>query len=149
VNGFSEAAVTSAVQMLRGVVAGFPQLSQAKFGVIYNCARDHGAPGFDSYDWVGCDNFQAGCNALEQLTANFPIPANSTKRYMIVPGGSFGQNPDCFVTRAQRDPQVVAVVPFMWQSDPSDNPGIRDDAGQRSAYCQAGRTLTGQQPGPC
>ena len=148
----SDQEMLQALQMLRGVIAGIPKLAQAKFGVFYNC-NSGSRPGLSSFDWIGCDNYDAGCNAIDQLTdpnGNFQI--RSDQRYMIIPGGAdpWHEDPTCAVQKAQANSRIVAVVPFIWQTVTDQGNtyrGIREN-GMRSAYCQAGRTLTGQN-GSC
>jgi len=81
---------------------------------------------------------------MSDLRSRFPIGAN--QRYMVVPGGYRGQDPGCFVSVAESDSRVVAIIPFIWQSF-SGGTGIRDN-GMRSTYCQAGRSVIGK-PGAC
>src|SRR5258708_32198440 len=67
--------MTAAIQMLRGVIANIPELSQAKFGVFYNC-NTADKPGLAAFDWIGCDDYGADCGAISELTSRFSIRAD-------------------------------------------------------------------------
>lgn len=124
---------------VRAAMAGYPEL-RAGLAVIYAC---RGAwPGVADFEWLGCDDYDSGCGAL---TAFYPkIPVRAGQRLLVVPGGSspWRQDPACFLSFAERDSRVVAIVAFAWQTvtDGATHAGIREN-GMRALYEQAGRTV--------
>lgn len=144
VNGWTDDQVTAAVKALRAAMAPIPELANAKLGVIYNCSSG-AQPGIKSFDWIGCDNYDAGCKALQQLSS---FPLTEGQRLMVVPGGAdpWRQDPTCFLSYAEGNPKVVAIVPFIWQTAAGHN-GIRVNP-TRPLYCRTGRTVVGNAH-PC
>jgi len=65
---------------------------------------------------------------------------------MLIPGGAdpWRQDPACFVAYAHANPQVVAIVGFLWNTVGSMI-GIRDN-GMNETYSAAGRKLKGVTP---
>lgn len=141
----SDAEVTAMLGWLRGVLRGFPALSGAPVGVIYSCASGR-RPGMAAYDWVGCDDYAAGCrvNAPSGAYDDLERAMRPGQRLMVVPGGAdpWRQDPACFEARAHSDPRVVMIVPFIWQDHaaPGVGTGIRSN-GLRRLYCEAGRKV--------
>lgn len=154
VHGYTDAQMTAAITAIRAAAKPYAEFAGAKLAVIYNC-RSPMKPGLASFDWIGCDNYGAGCAALDELSA---IPLTSGQRLMVVPGGAdpWRQDPACFTSFAERTPSVIAIVPFIWFDDYSDitrpgsgPKGIRSN-GMRPLYCQAGRTAVAPgEPAGC
>lgn len=136
--------MTAANVAIRAAMATVPQLAGAKLGVIYNCATLQ-PPGLKTFDWVGCDAYEAGCGAASGTVIFALSPA---QRVMVVPGGAdpWRQDPACFLSYAETHPNVVAVIPFIWQTA-DGHTGIRENP-TRPLYCAAGRTITGNTQ-PC
>lgn len=139
----SDAAVTAKNAMIRRVAGEFPALAGIKLAVIYASAR----PGIASYDWVGFDDYNAGCAVLGGAYDELKAALRPDQRILLVPGGAdpWRQDPACFAARAHADPQVVAVVPFIWfdQADRGVGAGIRSNP-TRKLYCEMGRVMTGR-----
>lgn len=144
--GWSDEDAAAMSAAVRSAMATFPEL-HAGLAVVYACRGDY--PGAGSFDWIGCDDYDSGCGAL---TTFYPgLPLKGAQRLMVLPGGAdpWRQDPACFLSFAERDPRVVAIVPFIWQTVPG-NAGIREN-GMRAIYCQAGRTVVahGASAGGC
>jgi hypothetical protein len=151
----SDAQVTAANATLRRVMASFPQLEQTKLAVIYTAGNQR--PGIASYDWVGFDDYDRGCIALDNGYPALKAQLRPDQRLMIVPGGAdpWRQDPACFFAKAQLDQQVIAIVPFIWFDNWEDitkaggTKGIRSN-GMANVYCIAGRrTITGDPRADC
>ena len=135
VAGKSDAWVKEMVAMTRRAAAKFSAIAQAPVAVFYGPGGK--TPGIEAFDWIGRDNYGAGPQIL---------PLETHQRLMLIPGGAspWRESPDSFVSYAQTHPEVIAVVPFIWQW-PSKPPseGIKGN-GMASAYRAAGKTLTGR-----
>lgn len=143
--GKSDDEVRATNVMLRRVAGEFPALAGVRLAVIYAGANDF--PGVSSYDWVGFDDYGAGCAVLGAPYGALKAALRPDQRIMLVPGGAdpWRQDPACFAARAHADPQVVAVVPFIWFDNAAAGvgPGIRSNP-TRPLYCQMGRVITGR-----
>jgi hypothetical protein len=134
--------------MLRRVAADFPELAEVKLAVIYAPTRVKGTwPGVETYDWVGFDDYDnrerifLGAGGEYGMLKHVLRP---DQRILLVPGGvdPWRQDPAAFLAKAETDPQVIAIIPFIWQdlSDPGAGLGIRSN-GLRQLYCEAGKTV--------
>lgn len=133
---------------VRAAMATFPEL-HAALAVVYACRASW--PGIADFDWIGCDDYDSGCAAL---TRYYPtMPADPAHRLIVLPGGAspWRQDPACFLSYAEANPRVVAIVPFVWQTvtDGATYTGIREN-GTRTLYCEAGRAVVAPgQPDGC
>lgn len=136
--------VLAMLRWLREELAAFPALSRAPVGVFYACSTGR-RPGLAGFDWVGCDDYDRGCSVLEGGVRELAQALRPDQRLMLIPGGvdPWRQDPACFEARAHADPQVVALVPFLWQDYAAAGlgPGIRSNPTRR-LYCEAGRKIT-------
>lgn len=127
--GISDATANRVNTDIRGVSSEFPELSGVKLAVIYS---DHARPGFVTYDWVAWDRYGAGLGALSLYTQLLP-----GQRKMLLPGGSYGEDPGPWLTAACADPLVVAIIGFLWV-DGGPVTGIRSN-GMAPLYRAAGQ----------
>lgn len=138
-----EIEVTAMLAWLRGVMAGFPALSGAPVGVIYACSSGL-RPGIASFDWIGCDDYDAGCVVLGATYTALVARMRPDQRLMLVAGGAdpWRQDPACFEARAHGDPRVAMLIGFAWQdrAAPGVGAGIRSN-GTRKLYCESGRKV--------
>lgn len=137
--------VASMNAAVRQAMTPFPEL-HAALAVVYACNGSW--PGFSSFDWIGCDDYDSGCGVLTGAYKTLLSRLANGQRAMVLPGGSdpWRQDPACFLNFAERDSRVVAIVPFIWQTvtDGQTFRGIREN-GMRTLYCQAGRSIV--EPG--
>lgn len=124
---------------VRGAMGAFPEL-HAALAAVYACSAAW--PGIASFDWIGCDDYDSGCGVLSAVYPRMPVAPG--QRLIVFPGGAspWRQDPACFLSFAERDSRVVAVVAFLWQTvtDGSTFTGIREN-GMRALYEQAGRSV--------
>lgn len=140
----SDAEVTAQNAVLRRVLPDYglpPTLA-----VIYACDTGR-QPGFASYDWIGCDHYPSGCGVLAKYIDPIKAKLRVGQRLLIVPGGAdpWRQDPACFENYANREPAVVAVVPFLWQTTTDQGvtyTGIRDNP-TRALYVETGKRIKG------
>lgn len=137
---WSDADATAAIAAVRRAMATVHL--NAAVAVIYAC-KPSTRPGSAAADWIGCDDYDSGCGALGRFYDGWDLKAG--QRFILLPGGAdpWRQDPACFLSRAERDTNVVAVVPFVWQTilDGKNNyRGIREN-GLSQLYCQAGSTV--------
>lgn len=141
VNGKSDAEVLAMNTALRDLAKELgvnPALA-----VIYGCTTGK-RPGLSSYDWIGCDDYGAGCDVANgSRFAALKGQLRPDQRLLLVPGGAdpWRQDPACFATKANADPQVVGILAFLWV-DRDDAKGIGTN-GMRQAYCRVGKAIRG------
>lgn len=149
VAGLSDAEVTATNAAVRRAMAGFHELGGARLAVIYACSTER-RPGLASYDWIGCDHYEAGCRVLTAwlpgLLEAMLATGRTDQRLMVIAGGAdpWRQDPACFERYAHAEPIVVALIGFLWQSIPG-HVGIRDN-GMRRLYCEAGAKIVTGKP---
>lgn len=121
VNGMSDSAVTQANALLRSVMAEYPSLIGKPLAVTYGV---NGTPGLRSYDWAGFDNYNTPIFTNGEYN-NFVSKLSATQRVLLVPGGGdpWRDDPAPFAAKAQSDPRVILILPFIWRAD-SGHPGI-------------------------
>ncbi len=141
----SDAEVAAMLGWLRGVLSGFPALRESPVGVFYSCASGK-RPGMASYDWIGCDDYNAGCAVTRPSGAYDDLlrSMRPSQRLMVIAGGSdpWRQDPACFESYAHGNPRVAMLSAFIWQEVVVDGvgAGIRSN-GLRPLYCAAGRKI--------
>ena len=140
----SDAEVTAGSALVRRVMAEFPEISGARLAVFYACATGR-TPGIASFDWIGCDHYDAGCGVLRDHVPRLGEQLRGDQRLLLIAGGAdpWRQDPACFESFAHRDSRVVALIAFIWQTVTDDGTtyrGIREN-GLRPLYCQAGRKI--------
>ena len=144
--GFSAQQVNTATALARRVLAEFGL--SIPLAVIYTGRETY--PGIESYDWIGFDAY----GEREQIFSNGKYDRLKSKlrpdqRIILVPGGAdvWRQDPSAFLAKAQSDPQVTLIMPFIWRdlADPANGAmlGIRSN-GLAPAYRAIGKTITGK-----
>lgn len=134
----------SAEEIRRGNAA--LRTMMAGFGVSIPLAVIYGAngpyPGIETYDWVGLDNYEYGANVLTRYAE---LHLRPEQRTMLVPGGAdpWRQDPRLFLEYANANPQVVAIIAFIWLDFPAPGVGrgIRSN-GLAPAYVAAAQAIT-------
>lgn len=143
-NAKSEQDLNAAIDIAISVSKEFPELHDVKMVVIY-AAKPYPYVSIERFDWVGVDDYEV----LSEIFVNgtYDNIKRSGKRTIILPGGGFGQDPEQFIRFAHLNPEVIAVVPFVYFT--GENPkdtwiGIGDDRNPlREAYRAAGKALMG------
>lgn len=135
--------------MIRGVAAEFPELAHVKLAVTYTSRGQW--QGLETYDWIGFDDYTKGDAVLWNETwIDLKARLRPEQRIILVPGGAcnWKNRPDAFLAVAQTDPQVIAVMPFLWiDTDPPDpTVGIRSCTETRAAYIDAGTRVINRRP---
>lgn len=148
----SDEQVKEMVSWLRPLMREFPELADTKLWVFYNCSSGK-RPGISVMDAAGCDDYDRGCDvATGSRYLQMKGQLRPDQGLLFPPGGAapWQQDPACFAHRAHSDPQVVAIVSFIWQTvtDGQQFKGIRDIPQQRRLYCEMGRSITGSSL-PC
>jgi len=124
VAGLSDRSVSAVVAQQRQVAAQFVELAGVRIACIYGPGLN--LPGrVASFDWVGFDDYANGPNAVGGELDTFEKLLNINQSVMVVPGGAdpFRTSPDAFYLRAQVDPRILIIMPFLW-TDYSGGQGI-------------------------
>lgn len=133
-----------AVELIRRAASGYPELAGVKLACIYyNENGKSNYPGADLFDLVGLDDYDAGARVLAPGGSFDRLRSRLTRgqRLILVPGGSYGQDPEPFLRYAHAHADVCAIVPFLWQPPAgADMQGIRA-LPVRAAYEAAGAAL--------
>lgn len=128
----TESEVVDMVRMVRSVAAEYQELAQVQVWAIYGNTGK--TPGIAQYDAVGRDNYGAG---PQQIGA-------PNQRLLLVPGGAspWRESPDAYLAEANRNPRVIAIIPFLWQY-PQAGQGLGiSQNGMAPVYRELGLKLT-------
>lgn len=148
--GMSEAEVVAMVSLQRQIAAQFVELNTVSIAVIYG-SQGHNTPGISAFDWVGFDDYDRGAGVLDSEWAAFRSRVRVDQRLILVPGGAspWRTDPVSFLAYANSDPQVVAIVPFIWFDNAGGaGQGIRSN-GMKHSYCITGTAIKGVSPSIC
>lgn len=131
-----------AVAIIRKVANQFHELNGYKLYCIY--AADKELIGQEMFDWIGFDDYDMQSHVLvgDKYRA-LKASLRPDQRTIIIPGGAYGQDPKPFVDFAQSNPEVAAVMPFLWLDDQWGTvgaPGIRSN-GMKDQYINAGKSV--------
>jgi hypothetical protein len=130
VQRLSDDEVKQTVFRLMELVSQYPELAQVKFAVFYG--NTGYVPGISVFDWVGRDNYNSGPQTL---------PLSPNQKLMLIPGGAFGEKPEPFLDFANNHPEVVAIIPFIWEWPKQDHPGIKGSLLEEN-YRNVGKRIT-------
>lgn len=140
----AEKYLPDAVKTIRAVAAEYSELEGVLLGVIYYSRTTFSH--MDLFDVVSYDDYDRGAEILapDGDYERFRASLKPAQRTMLVPGGSFGQSPQPFVDYAMRNPEILAVIPFLWWY-PDHGGEIKSirDLPVRQAHIDAGRQVIG------
>lgn len=139
VNGISNEDMNTANAAVREITVHYPELAGKPLVVVYGV---NGTPGLYSFDWAGFDNYGTPIFTNGEYD-QFVAKLNANQKVIIVPGGSnpWQDNPAPFMAKAQADPRVALIMPFMWfDANPGGTGGIRDN-GMAPAYRAVGTAI--------
>jgi hypothetical protein len=101
---------------IRRVVSNYPALrDRAKLAVIYaGESPDYRA--IEEFDWIGFDDYDKGTSVLGAAYDRLKARLRPDQKGMLVVGGAspWREDPAPFFWAAQNDPQIVAIVSFIW-----------------------------------
>jgi hypothetical protein len=126
VNNVPVARVFEVNALIRRVAADYPAFASARIIGTWNCGGDF--RGIQAHDIVSCDHY----DAREGIFTNGMYATMKSlapdKEIAIIAGGccQWRQDPRPFVDLAMRDPQVIAIIGFVWFDRPG-LPGIRSN----------------------
>lgn len=133
----------AACGLIRAVAADYPELAGVRLMAIYFTERPMAH--MDLFDVVGFDNYKQGARVLQAggLADKILSQLLPHQRLILVPGGSYAQDPSPFIEYALGNPRVFAVVPFLWVSKTDGHAiaGIGERPLMRPVYEQAGRQV--------
>lgn len=145
--GISNADMVAVNSMIRSVMSEYVHLNYKPLAVTYGDRSGKGGPtpGIASFDWCGFDNYGAPIFTNGEYDY-FVSKLTPTQRTTILPGGStpWKQDPTPFYNKAQADPRVVLIFPFMW-FDNGGQQGVKTD-GMAPAYRAVGMPIKAAQP---
>lgn len=138
----------ASIRTCKKVALEFPELTDVKFAVIY-AAKPETYDCIALFDLVGLDDYDNKSKIFTNGTyARLKAQLRSNQKTIIMPGGGFGQDITPFINFAHSNPEVFAVIAFVWFGHMSPNDtwiGIGDDKNPlKSQYVQAGKLLTGK-----
>jgi len=140
-NTTTEIELTKAITIIRKVVLAYPELKDVKLAVIY--AADKKFICQEMYDYVGFDDYDKKSSVLTGQYQELKKSLLPHQKTILVPGGSYGQDPVPFVNFAQANSEVGIVMPFVWFDDTNGNVGangIRSGT-LKQAYINAGKSI--------
>lgn len=131
--GLDDATVTAGNAALREAIVDIPELWNAPFAEFYACATGQ-TPGFASFKWVGCDDYNARC-AVTAAWDGYLARMAPDQVLMAISGGYSGanQDPTCIKAWVSRQSRKVVFIGFTWQATTAGQ-GIRDNPALRPLY---------------
>jgi hypothetical protein len=137
------AVLPECVSILRRVVADYTELN----GVMIGCNYYSGRPKCHTnlFDLVSYDNYGAksGILAPGGEYEQFRATLRPDQKTMLIPGGYRGQDPVPFVNYAQRNPEIWAVVPFIYWAPTGNKENLTSirELPVKAAYIAAGKSI--------
>lgn len=143
---WSDADATAMTAAVRRGMATFPELTKTAIAGTFACDTGR-TPGMAALDWVGCDHYPSGCGVLTKYVEGLRSLLKPGQRLFLLPGGAdpWRQDPACFENYANAHQEVVAIVPFIWQTVTDDGvtyTGIRDNP-TKPLYVEMGQRIKG------
>jgi hypothetical protein len=142
--GLSDGEVKRANWAIRRAASNYSSLSKASIAACYS---NIGWPGFDSYDWVGFDDYKLG-NAIFSPGGRYHEMVSKLKKdqkTLIVPGGAepFKLNPEVFLKKALDDARIIWLMPFLWIRYEINGQNLRGigENDMKSHYVAAGKKI--------
>lgn len=134
--------LSEAIRVLKLVASEYYELIGVKYAVIY-AAKPVSYTCHEEYDYIGVDDYQF----KSQIFTNGTYASIKAlgKQTFIVPGGSFDQDPGPFFNFANGNPEVVAIIPFVWFGPRINSTdewvGIKDQGIRKQAYINVGKSI--------
>ena len=116
-----EAELQKAVTLLKAVAATYSELAGVKYACIYLNKEPFWC--LKEFDVVGVDCYKQKSESLTRGEhARLRKAIDKTwQKTMIIPGASYGHNPDPWLAYAQINKDEVAMlVPFLWTTPPAE-----------------------------
>lgn len=129
------------VNTIKNVCKEYPELANVLLGCIYYNGNARGNE--DLFDVIGFDDYDAKSSIFAPGGDYQKMKANlkEGQKTLIIPGGSYGQDPTPFMNYANGNAEVWAVLPFLWYPPTgADMKGIRD-LSVKDAYIAAGTSV--------
>lgn len=144
-NVADEATLVAAVNIVKKVIATFPELEGVKLLCIYAPGNEPQI-GFYEFDIVGFDDYDKKSTIFADGTyAAMKAKLSPTQQTIILPGGGFGQNPTPFINFAHNNPEVAIICAFVWfgKREPADTwIGIGNPANPlKQQYIECGKEI--------
>lgn len=130
-----------AIRILKAVSLEYKELSGVKYAVIY-AAKPASYTCYEEYDYIGINDYQFKSQIF--INGTYQSIKDLGKQTFLVPGGAFGQDPKPFLNFANSNPEVVAIIPFVWfgpQINADNWIGIRDQEIRKQAYIETGKSI--------
>lgn len=138
----SEAELAKAIFIIRQVAHKFPELDGYKLYMIY--AADKPFICSEQCDWIGFDDYDMKGSVLNgKQYQDLKTSLRGGQKTILIPGGSYGQDPIPFINYAKANTEVAVVLGFLWADDEWGTvgaPGIRSN-GTRDKYINAGKSV--------
>lgn len=101
--------------MIRRVMTSFG--FNVPLSVIYTGGEQY--PGASTYDWIAFDDYDLKENIFNPRSGKYTRMKQRfpDKKFFLIPGGSdpWQQDPAAFLDKANRDPQVIGIISFLWR----------------------------------
>lgn len=132
--------LAGAIALIKKLSAEFPELTGYRLAVIY--AADKPFIGQEMFDLVGFDDYAEKSSILVGQYVALKRSLKPGQKTILVPGGTFFQDPTPFVNFAAQNPEVALVMPFVWFDGAVGLSGIRSN-GMAAQYVAAGKSIIG------
>lgn len=116
--------LTKSVFIVRKVASEFTELTGLKLATFF--AADKPFMGQSLFDWIGYDDYTMKANLmLSKQYKEFVASLRPDQKIMLIPGAAYGQDPIPWMDFAQLNPQVIAVVAFLWLDERNNDVGAK------------------------
>ena len=131
--------------LIRRVAVSYPALVGVQYGCVYysDLPMDH----IELFDVVGFDQYEekSGIFAPGALYERMKKRLRPDQKTWLVPGATYGQDPQPFLNFANGNDEVLGIVPFLWRNPHGDPKfdGIHSMPEMREKYRTAGLKIKG------
>lgn len=139
----------AAIALVRKIADKYPELNGYKIGVSFYFDKPMQHIGL--YDVVGFNNYNAKSGIFrrkwlwkgEGQYFQMKKLLRPDQRTWTYPGGTYGQDPKSFINFAHSNPEVLAIIPFIYSVPPWETTfkGIKDIPEMLAKYREAGLSL--------
>ena len=107
------------IDLIKSVAANYPELVGLKFACIY-AYQPTPYDCIEQFDYVGIDDYSQMSDILvDGSYGALKAMLKPGQKTILLPGGCFGQDPTPFLNFAEGNPEVAAILCFVWFDAPT------------------------------
>lgn len=107
------------IDLIKKVAADYPELAGLKLACIY-AYQPQTYDCIEQFDYVGIDDYSQMADILvDGSYATLKAMLKPGQKTIIIPGGAFGEDVTSFLNFAEGNPEVGAILAFVWFDAPT------------------------------